>query len=309
MKLQWSQVHYLNYDEALEYSKEYYRNQDASDKGLWKLPSLKQLKLYAETTNFVDRALWVYSSGLSSSLVCFLKDGSTSLQPKQKVHPTVFVRELQPVVLRWLASDQKNVSWYEAVKHTRSLGDGWRLPTLQEFQETTKLPQFLLNTQTNTPCNKYYWSVTKASTELLTAPVVNLQETSVDWYPKSHVGFCACYVKEQQEFNAVDYVTSTNYSELYKVLLNNVSKNVLCFVTYTSEAALRRDVCSVRYDGNRVVASVRGLTYFELSKLEFNEERFASLCTQLNLQWLPFVQSRNVEDRSSELQLSDEWED
>lgn len=133
---QWAKDTYLlNWDDACEKAKNYSEEPDQSDKGSWRLPTPEELKDFALIED-KDLSFWTSLEGLSTSTIFYLKHGSMSSVFKRNRIPTIFVREIEEPKLEWQEnSPTYPMNWNEANEYAKSLGDGWRLPTVEELKE------------------------------------------------------------------------------------------------------------------------------------------------------------------------------
>lgn len=134
---QWAKDTYLlNWDDACEKAKNYSEEPDKSDKGFWRLPTTKELQEYARSLDYKNIAVWSSNEGLSCATICYLENGSASDMFKENLIPTIFVREIEEPKLEWQEnSPTYPMTWDEAMSYAKSLGDGWRLPTVEELKE------------------------------------------------------------------------------------------------------------------------------------------------------------------------------
>lgn len=87
------------------------------------------------------------------------------------------------------------------------------------------------------------------------------------------------------------YNTSKDYSLLYDLIQKMSNEDfVIGMINYKSyNGKPCRDVCKFRKNGNYVLASSRGMFYFELDKEEQTRENFIAACEFSEVEWLPPV--------------------
>lgn len=84
--------------------------------------------------------------------------------------------------LEWSETAPNKMTWKEAMEYAKSLGEGWRLPTIKEWQAVIDYSKY--NPATDLPDTKsaYYWS----STEYASG-------TDYAWYVYAVDGFVGNY--------------------------------------------------------------------------------------------------------------------
>lgn len=188
MKLKWSNVKSVgsyDWNKALEEAKNYSEEPDKSDKGFWRLPTMKELQEHAKSLDYKNLAVWTSNEGLSCAVICYLEDGSVSDMFKENLMPTIFVREIEEPKLEWQSNPPDNLmTWDEAMSYAKSLGDGWRLPTIEELKYAYNNVQGFQSS--------YYWSSSTYAQDINDAWGVNFSYGYVNYGSKADSLYVRC---------------------------------------------------------------------------------------------------------------------
>ena len=81
--------------------------------------------------------------------------------------------------LDWAVYNQRELSWEEAKEYAECLGDGWRLPTIQELIAIIDYETSIPATKMQEIAPDYYWSATTCAPNTSYAWVVDFSYGSV----------------------------------------------------------------------------------------------------------------------------------
>jgi len=92
--------------------------------------------------------------------------------------------------LEWMSQDvDKKMNWNDAINYCQSLGEGWRLPTIEELQSVVDYTKLAPATKIDVPIkSNWYWSSTTPVSNTGTAWRVNLGYGYV-FDPKAVTGY------------------------------------------------------------------------------------------------------------------------
>jgi hypothetical protein len=80
---------------------------------------------------------------------------------------------------------EKPMSWYEAIEYTKSLGEGWRLPTVEELKEA-------YDNNVEGFQSFVYWSSSTYAQPTIGAWGVSFSDGDVDYYYKTGNFYVRC---------------------------------------------------------------------------------------------------------------------
>lgn len=91
-----------------------------------------------------------------------------------------------------------------------------------------------------------------------------------------------------------NYDLSTDYKQLYERIMGGEIISAFVDFTYTDSSKVYRDICKVRFTGESVEVTARGICYLSLSDFDVVlhkhkytlQEIFTKDCQQLNLGWI-----------------------
>ena len=82
--------------------------------------------------------------------------GETKEDAKEETKASFVSIKIQEIGLEVMTKDLGKMRWEEAIKACENLGDGWRLPTIEELEEIYKYEDKIVGI-----ANNFYWSSTE----------------------------------------------------------------------------------------------------------------------------------------------------
>lgn len=109
-----------------------------------------------------------------------------------------------------------------------------------------------------------------------------------------------------------NYDLNTDYKQLFERVMSGEIISAFVDFTYTNPDKIYRDICKLRFCGESIEATARGICYLSLSNFDVElhkhkytlEEIFIMDCQQLNLGWITPEKPTRPDDNDSKLRAA-----